>query len=117
MITFGERVKQLRLDRSWSQQHLGDAIGVDDSHISRLETGKQKPTLKQVEKLACIEGNRDELYVLAGRIPPGEIYTTILLMLLRGEVIAPVKPDTICVPESLEKAEPTIELWSYTNPA
>jgi len=40
---FGSRTRELRLDRGWGPDDLGDAIGCSGDHISRIELGKRAP--------------------------------------------------------------------------
>lgn len=47
----GKRLRDLRLDRSLTQQELGEAIGGDKNQISRIERGAM-PTLEVVKALA-----------------------------------------------------------------
>lgn len=54
----GERIRQLRERRGWTQTDLADASGLPQSHISRLEVGKHSPsnvTLKKIAKALKID--------------------------------------------------------------
>ena len=46
------RLKALRERRGLTQEQLSEKSGVGRSHLARLETGKQDPTLSTLEKLA-----------------------------------------------------------------
>jgi transcriptional regulator with XRE-family HTH domain len=50
--TVGERVKELREERRWSQTRLGYETGISPTTISRLETGKHSPQVRTVKDLA-----------------------------------------------------------------
>jgi transcriptional regulator with XRE-family HTH domain len=50
--TVGERVKELREERRWSQTRLGYETGISPTTISRLETGKHSPQNRTVTDLA-----------------------------------------------------------------
>jgi transcriptional regulator with XRE-family HTH domain len=50
--TVGERVKELREERRWSQTRLGYETGLSPTTISRLETGKHAPQDRTVKDLA-----------------------------------------------------------------
>ena len=51
-MTLADRIKHLRKQKGWSQTELAEQIGVHLSHINRLETGKYKPSLGVLKKLA-----------------------------------------------------------------
>jgi transcriptional regulator with XRE-family HTH domain len=46
------RLKALRERRGLTQEQLSEKSGIGRSHLARLETGKQDPTLSTLEKLA-----------------------------------------------------------------
>lgn len=48
----GSRIKELRKQRSLSQEKLSEKIGIDPKHLSRLEVGHGFPSLNVLEKLA-----------------------------------------------------------------
>lgn len=48
----GERVKILRQERGFTKKLLADAVGVDPSRLSRIESGAGTPTLDQYFALA-----------------------------------------------------------------
>jgi transcriptional regulator with XRE-family HTH domain len=52
------RSKVLRERRGLTQEQLAEKSGVGRSHLARLETGKQDPTLSTIEKLAKALGVR-----------------------------------------------------------
>lgn len=52
MSTFGERVKELRLDKGLTQQELANFFYLNKSSISRYEKDKQIPELETLEKLS-----------------------------------------------------------------
>jgi len=53
MEKFGEKVRTLRKRRKMSQQRLATVLGIQSSaFISELETGKRKPSLEFVLKIA-----------------------------------------------------------------
>ncbi|MFI6638200.1 helix-turn-helix domain-containing protein [Streptomyces sp. NPDC050504] len=41
---FGQRLRQLRDERGWTQDELGERIGCTGTHISAVETGRRPPT-------------------------------------------------------------------------
>lgn len=49
---FGERLKELRIERGLGQNALAHALGLSNASISYWETGKQEPTASAIFKLA-----------------------------------------------------------------
>ena len=47
---FGQRLKELRKSRQWTQEQLAEKVGVDTKHISFLETGRNFPSSDLLEK-------------------------------------------------------------------
>jgi putative transcriptional regulator len=48
------RLRVLRAERAWSQQELGNRVGVSRQAINAVETGKFDPSLPLALKLARI---------------------------------------------------------------
>jgi putative transcriptional regulator len=48
------RLKVLRAERNWSQQELGNRVGVSRQAINAVETGKFDPSLPLAFKLARV---------------------------------------------------------------
>ena len=46
------RLKELRAEKSWSQQALGDLLGVSRQTIISIENGKYDPSLPLAFKIA-----------------------------------------------------------------
>lgn len=57
----GDAIKNLRELRGLSQVELSKASGISQSYISRLESGKQEPTLGVAEDL--LEALEAELFI------------------------------------------------------
>jgi transcriptional regulator with XRE-family HTH domain len=51
-MPLGEKIRQLRSERGWSQGELAARLGGDPGQISRYETGKISPSVDVVVKLA-----------------------------------------------------------------
>jgi transcriptional regulator with XRE-family HTH domain len=51
-MPLGEKIRQLRSERGWSQSELAARLGGDPGQISRYETGKISPSIDVVVKLA-----------------------------------------------------------------
>jgi len=48
----GQRIRDLRQARDWSQQLLADHAQIERAHLSRLEDGKREPGLRVLERIA-----------------------------------------------------------------
>jgi transcriptional regulator with XRE-family HTH domain len=51
-VRFGQRVRQLRTERGWTQIDLAVHTGLGRVFISDLERGKKEPCLRSIEILA-----------------------------------------------------------------
>jgi putative transcriptional regulator len=46
------RLRELRAERGWSQQHLADALEVSRQSVNAIETGRYDPSLPLAFKIA-----------------------------------------------------------------
>ena len=61
---FGQRVRELRKARGWTQEQLAEAADLHENYISRLETGEQEPGLFTILRLCrAFETTPDGLLV------------------------------------------------------
>ena len=67
-MSFSEKVFQLRKERDLTQGELGNAIGVDKSHVSNWEKGKSMPSLENLIALAKFLGVSID-YLLLENVP------------------------------------------------
>ena len=65
---FGERVRELRVERSMSQEDLAEAAQLHRTHISLIERGMRSARLETIESLAR-----------ALHVQPSELLPTIRL--------------------------------------
>jgi transcriptional regulator with XRE-family HTH domain len=49
---FGQRVRQLRAERHWSQEELAHRSGLHRTYVSSLERGERNVSLKAIQQLA-----------------------------------------------------------------
>ena len=64
---FGERVKQLRKDKGWTQKELGKMIGVTYAQLNKYEGGTNAPPLDKLHSLAsALETSID--YLVTGHL-------------------------------------------------
>lgn len=58
----GERIKQLRLEKGMRQVDLSEKIGIEDSALRRIESGRVNSTINMLRKIA--KGLEIELIIL-----------------------------------------------------
>lgn len=64
---FGERVKQLRKAKGWTQKELGNKIGVTYAQLNKYEGGTNAPPLDKLQALAsALETTID--YLVSGNL-------------------------------------------------
>lgn len=51
-ILFGERVRQLRLEKGMSQEQLGYEAGLHRTYVGQIERAEKNITLKNIDKIA-----------------------------------------------------------------
>ena len=56
MNQYGQRIKLIRDERGMSQIQLAEILGVDPSHICRIEKGKGTCSISLIQKLATVLG-------------------------------------------------------------
>ena len=50
--SIGEKIKQLRKAKGYTQEELAEIIGIDNKHLSRIEKGYHSPKYSIMQKLA-----------------------------------------------------------------
>ena len=48
----GDRVRELRLERQFSQEYLAHAAGLDRTYINSIENGKRNVSVVNIERIA-----------------------------------------------------------------
>jgi len=62
------RVRELRLDRGWTQQQLADAVGVSRQSINSIECGRYVPSLELALTFSRVFGrSTDSIFELDGK--------------------------------------------------
>lgn len=62
--SMGKRIKHYRLIKGLSQEELGEAVTVNNEHLSRIETGNKYPSLELLIMIAnALEVSADDLLV------------------------------------------------------
>lgn len=49
---FGQRIRQLREARGWSQEHMAAVVGLDRSYVGTVERGERNISLENIVKFA-----------------------------------------------------------------
>lgn len=52
LLTFGQRVRELRKERGYSQEHLADIAGLDRSYMGHIERGEKNITLLKIHQIS-----------------------------------------------------------------
>jgi transcriptional regulator with XRE-family HTH domain len=52
LLAMGLRIRELRMEKGWSQQELAYRVGMEKSNLSVIETGKSNPQLLTLAKIA-----------------------------------------------------------------
>jgi transcriptional regulator with XRE-family HTH domain len=55
-MTFGQKIKILRIERGWSQEELAQKIGVTNQRVSKYETDINRPVLEVLKNLSRVFG-------------------------------------------------------------
>lgn len=53
-IRFGRRLRELRLEKGWSQETLANNAEIDRTYIPGIENGKRNVSLMIIEKIAIV---------------------------------------------------------------
>jgi transcriptional regulator with XRE-family HTH domain len=51
-VRVGNRIRELRQAKGWSQQLLADHAQIERSHLTRLEEGRKEAGLRVLERIA-----------------------------------------------------------------
>jgi transcriptional regulator with XRE-family HTH domain len=70
-MTFGERLRSLRLERRINQKELAAAAGIDVTYLSKLENARLEPPAEEtIRRLAAaLQVEPTELLLLAHKVP------------------------------------------------
>ncbi len=50
----GKRIKEVRKSRGLTQDALSEKIGIDSKHLSRIECGKNRPSIELLYKISAV---------------------------------------------------------------
>lgn len=70
MMTFPERLRELRRRRCLTQRELAEQAGIESTYLSKIESGKVQTSEATIRALAeCLGTDPDQLVLSAGKIP------------------------------------------------
>ena len=49
----GERIREIRKARGFTQEKFAELVDIEQKHVSRIELGKNYPTIDRLEKMAA----------------------------------------------------------------
>lgn len=91
-MTTSEKIRKLRREKDWTQEELGQRVGIDKRNVSRYETGSLNPSKKTLAKFAGALGvNVEELLAEAPSQPSLALDDPELLNLFREIATLPDK--------------------------
>jgi len=69
--TFGQRLRQLRLEQCANQRDLAQRVGIDFTYLSKIENSRMPPpAAATIVRLAkALHADTDELLLLANKVP------------------------------------------------
>ena len=50
----GRRIREIRKTKGLTQEQLSDLVNIEQKHVSRIEMGKNAPTIDRLEKLSTV---------------------------------------------------------------
>lgn len=65
---FGQRLRQIRIARDWSQEELADRVGMDRTYVGGIERGERNPSLVNIVRIALALG-----------VPVGDLFDWLTL--------------------------------------
>lgn len=111
----GTKIKQLRKQCGLTQEQLSEKIGIDNKHLSRIETGRSMPTLKIANELSKLFSFNFYDLINNPTIDKIEIpdnYYTQSLNILNS---AKSKQERICYLEALRHTQKCLKLCTDKN--
>ncbi len=52
MVSIGDNIRKYRKIKNLTQKDLGEAIGISNTYVSDMETGRTNPSIKTLKKIA-----------------------------------------------------------------
>ena len=78
----GLRIKEFRENRKYTQDKLAESVGIDPKHLSRIENGRNYPSLDTLEKiLDSLDVSYEEIFNFDHLVPRNELIDKINIKL------------------------------------
>ena len=84
-IVLGEKIREKRLERGWTQPELAERMGCNKSTILRIERGEHDLTQSRIAEFARALGTTPG-YLMGWEVPPEEAGSTAAKVLKNPEV-------------------------------
>lgn len=82
----GARIKELRKAKGLSQDRLSEEIDIDSKHLSRIEVGKNYPSLDTLQKLAgALDVEIKDLFEFKHQVKQGDTRRTLAKLLDKAD--------------------------------
>ena len=52
MVSIGDNIRKYRKIKNITQKELGETIGISNTYLSDIETGRTNPSIKTLKKIA-----------------------------------------------------------------
>lgn len=52
MVSIGDNIRKYRKMKNITQKELGETIGISNTYLSDIETGRTNPSIKTLKKIA-----------------------------------------------------------------
>ena len=101
-MSFGDKLRELRRRKKWSQDELGSKVGIHGRHIGKYENGQVMPNAETLIKIAKVfDVSVDYLLFDSPSQTPQEIYDNELLEYL-AEVSKMDEQDKLVIKSLIE---------------
>lgn len=77
-MTFNEKLKELRIEKKFSQKDVAQSLGIDRTTYTKYETGKSEPDFETIKKLADFFGVSIDSLLGRDKKPKEETYQVTL---------------------------------------
>ncbi len=88
-----DNIKRLRKQKGWSQTELAEKIGSHLSHVNRIETGKYKPSVDVLVKIADVFDASLDALVLDNDVDLKEVTVEDKDLAQRVKLIESLEPE------------------------